>query len=164
MAPFHAAAAQGVSANLCEALAQLVAGDEVAELELLFGWAASRPVGDGVTRQIRLGSDIGTVLQEAARQLRATAPMPDFTLEGFVVRLESNAPSEGGTVVVAVVVDGRPLKVRVAMKAEDYAKAIAAHRATHLLRCDGELTRVAKSYRLENARQVQVIAVPDELP
>ena len=73
MEPFHAATAHGVSANLCEALAQLVAGDAVSELELLFGWAASRPVRTGAARQIRLGSDVGAVLQEAARQLRATA-------------------------------------------------------------------------------------------
>ncbi len=164
MQPFHAATARGVSANLCEALAQLVTGDDVSELELLFGWAASRPVAQGVARQIRLGSDTGAVLKEAARQLRATAPTPDFALEGFVVRLESDSPAQGGTAVVAVVVDGRPLKVRVGMRAEDYNKAIAAHQDSNLIRCEGELTRVAKSYVLESVRHVEVVVVPDEVP
>lgn len=155
--PFLNGTAAGISANLCDALAGFVDGDETTGLDLQFGWAASRLVPAGTPVAVHVGSDLSPILREGARLLRATGSTPDFELEGAVVRLDSNNPGAGGVAVIAGQVDGQPRKVRVPMDTTDYALAIRAHEEGQLLRCEGELVRQGRRFQLDRVRHVDVV-------
>jgi len=155
--PFLDGAALGVSANLCEALAGLVDGEETSRIDLMFAWASSRPAPAGAPTSVHVGSDLASLLQEGARLLRATATTPDYPLEGIVVRLESDNPEAGGVAVVTGQIDGQARKVQVAMNREDYSLAIGAHERQDFLRCEGELRRQGGRFILERVRHVEVV-------
>ena len=159
--PFLSGAAAGISANLCDALAGFINGDETTGLDLEFAWASSRPAPIGTATQLNLGCDHAAILREGARMLRATGATPDFELDGAVVGLESANAGVGGVAVIAGPVDGEPRKVRVSMGAPDYALATLAHKEGQLLRCEGELARQGRQYMLERVRHVAVAADDD---
>jgi hypothetical protein len=153
--------AAGISANLCDALAGFVDGDETTGLDLQFAWAASRLVPAGTPVAVHVGSDLSPILREGARLLRATGSTPDFELEGAVVGLDSDNANAGGVAVIAGQVDGQPRKVRAPMDARDYGLAIRAHREGQLLRCEGELVRQGRRFQLDRVRHVAVVVDED---
>lgn len=155
--PFLNGTAAGISANLCDALAGFVDGDETTGLDLQFAWAASRLVPAGTPVAVHVGSDLSPILREGARLLRATGSTPDFELEGAVVRLDSDNAGAGGVAVIAGQVDGQPRKVRVPMDTKDYTLAIRAHKEGQLLRCEGELVRQGRRFQLDRVRHVAVV-------
>lgn len=151
----------GISANLCDALAGFIDGEETTHLDLQFAWATSRSVPAGTPREVRLNADLAPVLREAARVLRASGVSADFELEGSVVALESSDPDTGGHATVLGSVDGRPRRVRVHLEPEDYKLAIRAHDERVLLRCEGELAKRGTRFELDHARHVQLVAGED---
>lgn len=153
--------AAGISANLCDALAGFVDGDDTTGLDLQFAWAASRLVPPGTPLAVHVGSDVSPILREGARLLRATGSTPDFELEGAVVRLDSDNPGTGGVALIAGQVDGQPRKVRVPMDASDYALAIRAHEDGQLVLCEGELVRHGRQFQLDRVRHVALVADED---
>jgi|JI10StandDraft_1071094.scaffolds.fasta_scaffold162200_1 hypothetical protein len=155
--PFLDGAIAGISANLCDALAGFVDGDDTTGLDLQFAWAASRLVPAGTPTAVHVGSDLSPILREGARLLRATGSTPDFELDGAVVRLNSENPDTGGVAVIAGQVDGQPRKVHVPMDARDYDQAIRAHREGRFLRCEGELIRQGRRFQIERVRHVAVV-------
>lgn len=149
--PFHEEVGAGVSANLCEALAGLVARSGARTCDITVAAAPSRP---GLApRHVSFTAEEAPVLREAARVFRASAPREDFELEGLVLRLEREAGAATGTVTIAGVVDTSLRKVRVELEARDYAKALEAHREGRPVRCEGELVREGRAYVLRHPRQ-----------
>ncbi|MGE0144330.1 MAG: hypothetical protein AB7I19_12255 [Planctomycetota bacterium] len=159
--PFLVGAPSGISANLCEALAGFVDGKDTTAVELRFAWATTRPVPEGTPSFVRVDSSLSPILGEAARLLRASVDIPDFEIVGVVLRLESDAPEQGGTVVIVGQVDGQQRRVRVPMGAHDYAVAIRAHGDGNLLRCEGDLVRSGRSFQLERVRHVEPVIEQD---
>jgi hypothetical protein len=147
----------GISANLCDALAGLVDGEDTTGLDLQFAWAASRLVPAGTTREVHVGADLSPILREGARLLRATGATPDFELEGAVVRLVSDNVGAGGVAVIAAQIDGQTRKVSVQMESSDYALAIRAHQDGQFLRCEGELVRKGRQFQLDRVRHVALV-------
>lgn len=157
-------APRGINANLCEALAGFVDGDEATALDLIFAWAPARAVPAGTPSSLRVGTDLAPFLREGARLMRTLptrAPEEDFELEGIVVRLKSEDPEEGGVATVAAHVEGQSRRVQVPMGPEDYKLAIQAHEERQLLRCEGELLRVGGKLQLERVRHVTLIQDDD---
>jgi hypothetical protein len=149
--PFHEEVGAGVSANLCEALAELVARSGARTCEVTVAAAPSRPGLE--ERHVSFAAGMAPVLREAARVFRASAPREDFELEGLVLRLERVAGAPTGTVTIAGVVDASLRKVRVELAASDYPVAIEAHREGRPVRCEGELVREGRTYVLRHPRQ-----------
>lgn len=149
--------ALGISANLCDALANFVDADENAELDLQFSWASTRPVPAETPRSVRLSADHAPFLREGARILRANSPEPDFELTGAVVKLESENAEEGGTAVVVAQIDEKTRKVRVPLAQDDYRIAIRCHESGDVIACEGELTRQGNTYTLSHAREVRIL-------
>lgn len=158
---FLSGAAQGISANLCDALAGFVDGEDTTGLDAQFSWAASRPVAAGTPTAIHVSADLAPVLREGARLLRVVGTSPDFELEGAVVQLKSDNPDTGGVAFIAGQIDGKPRKVRVAMDPRDYAMAIRAHEQGQLLRCEGELVRQKLRFQIDRVRHVALVADED---
>jgi hypothetical protein len=142
MKPFQDAVSQGVSANLCEALASL--GDMLPEAHIEFGftWARTRVQPPGAYRTLTLATDSISTLREAARILKETSWDDDFEVYGPVVRLESSDPSQGGTVIVQSLLDGGGArKVQLRLNGEAYRQAVSAHDSVADIRCRGKLKK-----------------------
>jgi len=67
MGAFEQAVSQGVSANLCEAVAGLSAVSPAEGLEIRIACARTRPAEVSIPSRIVLGSDSIPLIQEAAR-------------------------------------------------------------------------------------------------
>lgn len=152
---------QGVSANLCDAVGDLLDGSGAERIDVRWSWAGIRPVVGPEPGPVTLDRSQTGMIREAAMVLRARDPRVEFELEGFVVRLESNDAPQGGTAIVHGAVDERSARVTVALGPTEYATAIEAHERRQPVTCTGSLRRDGRSYRLDNAAGFRVLP---ELP
>lgn len=76
--------------------------------------------------------------------------MTGYEIAGQVVRMESDAPTSGGDIVLAGEIDGVVRQVRMTLGADDYRIAVAAHQEERTVSVEGELAREGRSYRLRH--------------
>lgn len=143
LAPYEERTGLGVSANLCDALAELLEAAKADTLRASFSFAPRRPVARDVPRSTIFSADMAPTLRSAASALRDVAPMPGLEILGNVVQLESEYAAEGGGVLLRGVVEGRMMRVRVRLTSAGYAVAMEAHTKGALVRCVGDLARGA---------------------
>jgi len=145
---FTRAVRDGVNANYCEALARLLEGDDGGNVVMSFTWASSRPTPVAVPTRLAFSRSDAEVLLVAARYLKERMPIAGFELIGPIVRLQSAAPTVGGEVTIAGIVDGGIRQVVVSLGGDDYQLAVQAHHQALAVSVEGELTRDGRSYRL----------------
>lgn len=152
--PFEKAVSQGVSANLCEALAGLDESCGGDGLEVSVSWSLGRLPPVLIPSHIRFNNDAIPLIKEAARVFKENAPREDFELEGLVIRLsrEEDANSLGSATVLGIV-DERQAKIIVKLGQDDHQKAITAYKDRIPIHCVGELSRRGNVYCLENPRK-----------
>lgn len=161
---FRTAIHQGVSANLCEALAGLV--EPVSALDVSMSCARTLPSVMERSR-FRFSPTDADILHEAARQYRKRQPptaVPETELAGFVRKLERAEGLTEGTVVLHTKVQGRQRSVKVRLDEAEYHQAIDAHRQNWTAVVAGNLESTANQSRLSNARLVKVINSGEQLP
>jgi hypothetical protein len=148
---------QGVSANLCEAIAELRGGgDGKRGFEAGFSWAPSRPVPPQTPRRAVLSSDAIPAIQEAGRLFREIAPREDFELSGLVVKLERHDNASRGKATILGFVDGKPRKALLELPDPEYSLAVSAHEQRRALSCEGELKREGRFYYLRHPRNLRI--------
>ena len=156
---FLEAVSEGVSANLCEALVQVI--EPFASVELSITWARTRP-RSAARSVIRFAEDDALILREAARSFRSLEARLDERLFGSLQSL-SRADSETvGTVTLRALVDGRVQWVTAVLSESDYNRAILAHRERSPVIVEGDLDRFRQRWRLLNPRIVAVIVAGQE--
>jgi hypothetical protein len=153
--PFAVAVNEGVSANLCEALAGL-GGSSGHPFEFAVSLAAARR--DSVT-PVRFRRDHIPVLREAAVEFRARTPEDDVTITGEVVRLYREGASGGEITVVGRVEDAEILRrIWLDLSAVDYQAAMLAHGEMRQVAVRGNLVRRGTRFYLSGASGFQVLA------
>ena len=152
LAPFQERTRDGLSANLCDALAEIFEASSADTVRTSFSFANRRPVVGAFPRAVLLSSDMAPTLRSAASGLREVAVLAGQEVVGSVVLLESEDATRGGAVHLRAVVDGRLMRVRVPLSAGDYAIAVEAHRTGGLVRCVGDLAREGRGRVLQNPR------------
>jgi hypothetical protein len=145
-------APDGISANLCEALASL-GGEYDQPFDVRFSWALDRPVRDLLT-QVEFDADSIPILREAAREMRGRLPEDEVRIRGNVVRLHSENLLGPGDVTIAGIVVGdateKLRRVSVNLAEPDYQRAIAAHAEFNEVEVVGSLIqRGTRSYLRE---------------
>lgn len=161
IAPFQAAAAEGVSANLCAALAGLNVGSNAQTVEISLRWSPMRPLPPGTEQgRFRLSADALITLAEVARELKERTAYEDFELNGVVTALHREQGEGKGRITVTGLVDGSLRKILLELEPTDYKHALYAHSQQLSVACEGELEREGRSYRLLNPRKFVVIAEP----
>jgi len=156
---FRKGVIDGVSANLCQAISDMVPADG-GRLLIRFGWAPGRPEVGLEARSLDLSADEGEVIAEAARVLMETSPRPDFELSGVVVQLERPEEAEFGVATVRARVDGQWRLVRVQLADEPYRRATQAHpdrRQVHLV---GTLIKEGRTYQLRDVTSIDLENLP----
>ena len=151
---FTAAVPEGTSANLCEALVQML--EPFSHLEVSMTWAKTRPLH----RQkdtVRFSSEETSILREAARSFRSREPRLDFELFGSVQRLKRDDSETDGTVTLRASIDGRTQSVTAVLSESDYNRAIEAHRERAPIKMEGDLDRFGQRWRLVNPRITEVL-------
>jgi hypothetical protein len=151
MEPFTAAVREGVSSNLCNALAEIGGGMEEGHIEVGFTWARSRKAPEGTISRVVIPYDAVPVMREAARVLREIYADNDFELAGPVVRLESADSAAGGEVLVYAEVDTWR-RVKVYLGAHDYQLAVMAHKTGLEVSCRGRLEKEGRYFTLKDVR------------
>lgn len=153
---FNDVGLQGVSANLCEAVVDLVTG--VSAFDVSFSWAMTRPAARSGPVSFSYG-DV-PLLKEAARSFRILEPEYDQRLHGFIERLARPQTDIDGTVTLKTSIGGSSHSVAAVLNQTDYELAIAAHHSRASVTLEGDLEQVGQRRHLRNARLVEVIETP----
>ena len=151
----------GISANLCESMANmLAAGEGRRDIEVRFSFAGSRPVVGQPAPIARFSSDLSPIIREIGKVLRETATREDFELRGFVTHLNRGPHDVIGTATIQGLVDEDYHRVEVEVGADEYDKIIlTAHGDRRMIQCEGELQKVkGRTYRLLHARSFRMLA------
>lgn len=154
---FERVVENGVSANLCDALAKLIGDGD--GLDVSLSWAQTRPTPERRHREVFQESEAET-LREAARLLREKEPRPNERLEGFVTRLARGPNAKEGAVTLKALVDDTFKSVRVDLAPQLYADAVKAHNSRQRLSVEGDLERQGQRWRLNAPRHLQTL--PDD--
>lgn len=145
---------KGVSANLCEALSNLIeAGDG---LDVSITWARTRPTPEP-RRKVAFSKDEAEVFKEAARVLRMQEPRLDENLEAYVVGAGRRLEQNDGQVTLKTFVDGKPASVKTKLSADLYTIALSAHDDKMAVSITGDLRRDGQRWRLENPRNLTTL-------
>lgn len=159
---FEGSVSQGVSANLCDAVANIGGEDCRPEDALVFRLtpARNRPLAVDLPVSVSFPGDRIAIIREAARVLKATAPLEDQEIQGYVVKLQSR--DDGGIATVSAVIDGQARKVTVALPHAEHTKAILAYEKRTEIVCRGDLTRSGQLWTLFNPGRIELLSDEDE--
>lgn len=150
---------QGVSANLCEAVARLAQQCHGIRLEL--SWARVRPITRPNLRRF-FSRETGRLLEEAAREFRRNEPRLDCALTGWVIRLDREPDQFDGHATLRLLIDNRPRHVRVEFEPSMFDTVIRAFRDRIPISLDGDLFPKGQRYELGNPRNLTLIRDADE--
>jgi hypothetical protein len=158
-APFENSVPQGVSANLCEAVAGLCKTSRGVELGV--SWARVRPAPTERVR-VSFSKDSARILDEAAREFRAKEPLIDHKVVGFVTKLVRETRDTQGVAILDAVIEDKPRRVRAILDPQEYSVVVKAHDERRPIICEGDLYRVGKRLELRNPRGVTLFPIGDE--
>lgn len=151
---FEETVENGVSANLCDALAVLI--EPFPTLDIGVHWALTHPV-NAPRRTVRFAKADAPVLREAASSFRAREPKLDTRLFGFVHRLQRHKEEDDGTIYLRTEIDNQTCSVAVVLNQSDYHTAIRAHEDKAPILLQGDLDRIGQRWRLLNPEILSVI-------
>lgn len=151
---FERAVADGVSANLCEAVAGLIA--QSAGIDISVTWARTRPTPEA-HRQIAFSNSDAEIVTEAARVFRARHPRPEVSLFGTVHTLMRHVEDMEGSVTLKAMVDDKPQSVRAVLDQSNYSIAVRAHHDKIPVIVKGDLERVGQRWQLTNAQMTSLV-------
>jgi hypothetical protein len=153
---------EGVSANLCEAVASMQPTGDQAQLHIRMSWSSSRPrLPKGVESVIGFSQTAFEIVRESGRKLREELSATRTRIEGRVINLKAD-PSLfddfEGAVTLRADVGGTATRVQVLLNLEDYKQACNAHRDGRIVAVTGLLQREPKLYYLLQPQDFSVSA------
>ncbi len=154
----------GVSANLCEALAAMKPRGDRSRVDIRMSWSRSRPrLPQGLPQLVSFSQGDFPTLEEAGRKLRERATPRRDRFVGKVFSLQSEIASliddHAGRVVVRTEVGGRPARVKLVLNRDDYRLACDAHRDDRRVAVTGIIHHDVKIriYELSEPSDFQVL-------
>lgn len=159
-AEFGERVGDGVSANLCDALAE-IGGRRRSPFELRFAWAPTAPV-EVPTPVIHFDRDSITALKGAGKYLRELPVAEEAIVVGRVVDLHRTPMDKLGKVEVEGVVDERGRrhedKVTMRLPPRYYELALTAHRDQRPIQVSGSIRHTGRRFEIS---QVVSVEIPD---
>ena len=152
---FEEVARQGVSANLCEAVAALAR--QSSGVEVSMAWAPVRP-SDVSAGRFSFTESIADVLGVGADLLRQKHPFLDVLVQGEIVRLDRQSKEDfDGDAVVLAEVDGRNVTLDVQFDTNDCDEVLRAFREKRTIRVNGNIYRQGRRHQLREPSDFVVI-------
>ena len=155
---FEERVGKGVSANLCEAAANLV--DTGKGLDVSVSWALTRQPDEeqmGGRAAVAFAPSDALVLHEAARVLTERQERIDERIEGYVSALARDQSEPEGRVTVKAVLDGALTSVKVDFDPPEYSMIADAHDRRLSVSLEGDLRRDGQRWHLMNPRDLTII-------
>lgn len=152
LTPFENVVAQGVNANLCDAIANIGIETSTQSLAVSFQWSPTRSLLTPIPPPTEFTTDQFAILREAACLFRENIPVEDYDLVGYIVRMVREEGEIEGQVTISGYVDNTPRRIRVILNDADYQLAVKAHGQDEAIQCTGELVKEGRSYILKNPR------------
>jgi hypothetical protein len=162
LTPFLERVGEGVSANLCEALAD-IGGQRRSSFDIRFAWAPASPLQLD-TPAVHFNPPAITALKAGAKFLRKLPVTETATVIGRVVDLHRTPMDRLGKVQVEGVVEeaGQRHEGRVTMRLapRNYDLALAAHGAQRPLRVVGQLRHTGRQFEISRVSSVEITPPP----
>ena len=152
---FDSVATQGVSANICEAVAALTRHS--GGMEMTVAWAPLRQseVSGG---HFSFAGSVADVLGQGADHLRQKHPFLDVLVQGEIVRLDRQSQEDfDGQAVVLAEVEGKTTPLDVQFAKSDRDEVLRAFWEKLQIRVYGDIHRERKRHQLKNLRDFAVI-------
>jgi hypothetical protein len=152
---FDEVAQQGVSANLCEAVAALARQGH--GIEVSVSWAPVRP-SDASDGQFTFAESTADVFADGAEWLRRKSPLLNAQVAGEIVRLDRESQEEfDGQAVMLCELDGRPVALQVQFDTADRQEVVRAFRDSLEISVDGDIYREGRRYYLRGPHNFSVV-------
>lgn len=151
----------GVSANLCEAVGELVVAGKESGVEISIDWSLAYP-GNEDPLQVRFQSEDVPVLREVAGILRNQEERLGVRIEGFVSRLARDSSDREGRVILKSKIDNGERAVRVDFSPDDYNQIVDAHGRRLKISVKGNLWRTGQRWVLSNPHSVEILRRYDD--
>lgn len=145
----------GVSANLCDAVVDLVGESPDSVVDVSVSWASVRSVSGGRVQNRFTGAD-RELLQEASRTLKARQEHIGERIEGYVKSLNRERVEHEGRVTIKGVVEGVLSSVRVDFQPAEYSRALDAHDRRLVVSLEGDLRRDGHGWVMSNPRGLEL--------
>lgn len=155
------AVSRGVSANLCDALANLA--EHGSGLDVSISWARIRPTA-GAPRQFHFSPKIAPTLREAAGEFRRREPRLGERIEGFVVRLNRLPDQIDGQATLRALIDGKTRNIGATFDEDEYRLIVKAHQSRLIVSMDGDVYQRGARWEVRNPRNLRLLddAAEDE--
>lgn len=149
---------RGFSSNMCEILVDIIKDVGISHLEIDIAFSPEwRSTSASESGSFSLSHAHVDVLEQAAKALRVEDPPQSIEIAGRIKRLETDGnpsdifddASRREIELVWVNEDSRPVQVKLLLSPEQYLLALDAHKDGRLVLAKGMLTRVGRSWRLE---------------
>ena len=119
---------QGISANLCDALIMMKPPGDESCLDIRVTWARTRPhLPSDVPQLVSFPQEQFAVIEEVGRQLRTRVTARPERYQGKVLSVKKALrplmPEVAGRMVMAADVSGTPARVKVDLRADEFALA-----------------------------------------
>ena len=155
LATFEEVGRQGVSANVCEAVATLASRTKGAEVTV--SWAQVRP-SDVSGGRFCFAESTADVLGQGADLLRQRHPFLNVTVTGEIVRLYRPSKEDfDGHAVVLAEVEGRTVALDVHFDSGDRDEVLRAFRDSHQIRMVGNIHRRGRRHQLKDPVDFMVV-------
>jgi hypothetical protein len=159
MKAFEEAVEYGVSANLCEALSEMIVQSNGLDVSLT--WARTRPTPEPL-RRIQFSVADAEILKEAARTFRARHPIHNVSLYGTVHKLKRDQDDVEGHVTLKAVIEDKLQSVSAILDQANYSEAVKAHDEKSHVLVKGDLERVGQRWQLTNAGIIARLAESED--
>jgi hypothetical protein len=143
----------GVSAELCEALANLADND--VGIEVSVSWSPAKPVLDPRSQggaRLALTPRDAAVLKEVARVFTREEPEPDKYIEGIITQIAEDPHTFDGSTTIEAIVDGRLRRVHVQFSLNERNFLIDAFKNRARIKVEGELISEGNRLKLNSPR------------
>lgn len=152
-----------ITDNLCDALLKMQPEDPSAALTWSVRWDSRYGVAADLGHSVEMRQYHFEGIEAIYQELRRREEGDEQRYDARVDELKGDTGEDGrrsGLVVLAVLLEEEIVKASVMLAADDYDKAIEAHRTSGLVTIRGRLLRSRRAARIDAPRQFELIREP----
>lgn len=150
----------GVSADVCQSLADLAEND--GGIEVSVSWSPGKPVEK--PKKIHLKPEQAAVLRDVAKAFSQQEPEPDYEIEGIIELIKGEGRrTDGSVVILAPRPGGKGVRrVRVYFDEASRHTVYDAARDQKIIQVTGDLEQLGNKLVLRNPRGFSTLEIPDD--
>ena len=155
-----------LSANLCEAVLRMQPPEEDGTLSISANWASTLPLDPqiGMRQCVTFQHDYFPIIEDVFKKLRPASQPTSSLFIGYVDTLNGDVGEAGrvqGDTTVSVLHEEEIMKARLDLGADDYDKAINAHRRGGFVKFAGVLHRGRRTHKITDVQEFDLVRERD---